>query len=266
MSLGIAQIFLEKNFEVILYSRDNERLIEFKKKLMKVFIEKAKYTKEISELLMEKLFCTTDLLEAKSADLVIEAIVEDIDIKKELFKKLDEICKKNVIFSTNTSSLSITEIAAVTSRPEKFIGMHFFNPASLMKLVEVIKGIFTSDETIDKIKEIIFKLKKEHIIVEEIPGFLVNRILIPMINDSINLLEQKVATKEDIDKAMKFGANHPIGPLQLSDLIGNDVVLGIMNTLYRETKDNKYRPSYLLKKYVSSGLLGRKVKKGFYTY
>ena len=189
-----------------------------------------------------------------------------MQVKSDVFSKLNSICGENTIFASNTSSLSITEIANASGRPDKFIGMHFFNPAPVMKLVEIIKGVYTSDETFNACKELALNIGKDPVTVIESPGFVVNRILIPMINEAICVLSEGIASAEDIDKAMKLGANHPMGPLSLSDLIGNDVVLAIMNVLYTETGDSKYRACPLLKKMVRAKLLGRKTGKGFFDY
>lgn len=266
MAKGIAQEFLLKGYEVYIYGRSKDKLESVKKKLQEIFLTKLLLEEKDIKNITQKLYLTEKLEDAKYADFVIEALVEDLNIKKEYFSKLDILCKKEVILSTNTSSLSITEIAAVTNRPEKVVGVHFFNPVNKMKLVEIIKGISTSEESLQIVKKLVGSLDKEYVIVNEIPGFVVNRLLIPMINEAISLLEQNVASIEDIDKAMVLGANHPLGPLALSDLIGNDVVLKIMDSIYLETKDTKYRATYLLKKYVNSGYLGRKTKKGFYNY
>lgn len=266
MAKGIAQEFLLKGYEVYIYGRSKDKLESVKKKLQEIFLTKLLLEEKDIKNITQKLYLTENLEDAKYADFVIEALVEDLNIKKEYFSELDILCKKEVILSTNTSSLSITEIAAVTNRPEKVVGVHFFNPVNKMKLVEIIKGISTSEESLQIVKTLVESLNKEYVIVNEIPGFVVNRLLIPMINEAISLLEQNVASIEDIDKAMVLGANHPLGPLALSDLIGNDVVLKIMDSIYLETKDPKYRATYLLKKYVSAGYLGRKTKKGFYTY
>lgn len=189
-----------------------------------------------------------------------------MEIKKIIFQELDKVCKKEAILATNTSSLSITAIATATTRPDKIVGMHFFNPVPVMKLVEVISGITTSNETKEIVLDIAKKVGKTPVVVEEAPGFVVNRILIPMINEAIGILAEGVATAEDIDNAMKLGANHPIGPLALADLIGNDVNLAIMEVLQEETGDPKYRAHPLLRKMVRGNLLGRKSGKGFYNY
>lgn len=266
MSLGITQVLLEADLKVTVFSLSEELRNVFLEKLKRILLEKAKYPKELVDKMLTNLKITLSLEDAKYKELVIEAIIENTEVKKEVFKKLDKICDRETIFATNTSSLSITNLSSATSRSERFIGMHFFNPVSLMKLVEIIKGIGTSEETKEKIEGFVGNIGKEVVHVEETPGFIVNRILIPMINEAICLLENKSANVESIDKAMMLGANHPIGPLALSDLIGNDVVLNIMETLYEETRDSKYRPSYLLKKYVRSNMLGRKTKQGFYRY
>ena len=229
-------------------------------------VEKGKITQEYMDATMNNITPTTDYATFADADLVIEAAVEEMHLKKEVFTELDKICGENTIFATNTSSLSITEIAACTSRPDRFIGMHFFNPAPVMKLIEVIKGQKTSDEVCNKIFELATAMGKVPVMVNEAPGFVVNRILIPMVNEGIGILADGVASAEDIDNAMKLGANHPMGPLALGDLIGLDVCLAIMEVLYNEYGDDKYRPHPLLRKMVRAGLLGRKTGEGFYKY
>lgn len=211
-----------------------------------------------------RLLATDDLTEAAACDLVIEAIKEDMPIKRTLWQQLDKLCPPATLFASNTSSLSITEMAAGLSRP--LMGLHFFNPVPLMSLVEVIAGLQTSPETISAIQCVAESLGKTPIVVQESSGFVVNRILIPMINEAICVLAEGVASAADIDLAMKLGANHPIGPLALSDLVGNDVILAILETLQRDTGDPKYRPSPLLRKMVQGGLLGKKSGRGFFTY
>ncbi len=266
MGAGIAQAFAAKGFEVILRDIKDEfvdrGLAGINKGLTKL-VEKGKMTEEAKEEILSRISGTTDITLAEDCDLVVEAAVENMEIKKQIFADLDIICKPETILATNTSSLSITEVASATKRADKVIGMHFFNPAPIMKLVEIIRGITTSQETFDAVKEISLAIGKEPIEVAEAPGFVVNRILVPMINEAICVLSEGTATALDIDKSMKLGAGHPMGPLTLSDLIGNDVVLAIMEVLYKETGDSKYRPSTLLRKYVRAGWLGNKSGKGF---
>ena len=216
--------------------------------------------------IMGRVHGSTDITIIKDADLVIEAATEDMEAKKALFKELDELCKPETIIATNTSALSITEIAAATGRPDKIIGMHFFNPVPAMKLVEVVKGLATSEETREVVLGLCADFKKTPVDVEEAPGFVVNRILIPMINEAIGILADGVADAEGIDTAMKLGANHPMGPLALGDLIGLDVCLAIMETLYREFGDTKYRPHPLLRKMVRANKRGMKTGVGFFDY
>jgi 3-hydroxybutyryl-CoA dehydrogenase len=266
MGAGIAQTFAAKGFEVILRDIKDEfvdrGLAGINKGLSKL-VEKGKMTEEAKEDILSRISGTTDMNLAEDCDLVVEAAVENMEIKKKIFAELDNICKPETILATNTSSLSITEVASATKRADKVIGMHFFNPAPVMKLVEVIRGITTSQESFDAVKEVSLAIGKEPVEVSEAPGFVVNRILVPMINEAICVLEEGTATAQDIDKSMKLGAGHPMGPLALSDLIGNDIVLAIMEVLYKETGDSKYRPSVLLRKYVRAGWLGNKTGKGF---
>lgn len=269
MGSGIVQVFAEAGYEVVMRDIKEEFVQRGLKNIDKNLsraLEKGRITEERKAEIFNKIYGTTDLNMAKDADLVIEAAVENMPIKKEIFAELDSLCKQECILATNTSSLSITDVASATKRPDRVIGMHFFNPVPVMKLIEVIKGIATSEETKSKIMELSLSLGKEPVEVNEAPGFVVNRILIPMINEAIGILAEGVATEKEIDLAMKLGANHPIGPLALSDLIGNDVVLNIMNILYTEFSDSKYRPHPLLKKMVRAGYLGRKTGKGFYNY
>ena len=269
MGSGIVQAFAQKGYEVIVRDIKDEfvdRGIATINKNLSKLVAKGKVTEEFKENVLSKITGTTDLNLAADCDLVIEAAVENMDIKKDIFSQLDKICKVETILASNTSSLSITEVASATNRPDKVIGMHFFNPATIMKLVEVIKGMATSQETFDKVKELSFAIGKEPVEVAEAPGFVVNRILIPMINEAVGIFAEGVASVEDIDTAMKLGANHPMGPLALGDLIGLDVCIAIMDVLYNETGDTKYRAHSLLRKYVRAGWLGRKSGKGFYDY
>lgn len=269
MGAGIAQTFASHGYEVILRDLNdqlvNQGLSTIQTNLTRL-VTKEKISEAQKEDILSRLTGTTDLNFAEDCDLVLEAIAENMEIKKLVFRELDNICKAETIFATNTSSLSVTEIAASTRRPDKVIGMHFFNPAPVMRLIEVIRALSTSQETFETISTYASSLEKEPVEIQEAPGFVVNRILIPMINEAICILSEGIASASDIDKAMILGANHPIGPLALADLIGLDVCLNIMDVLYDETKDSKYRAHPLLKKYVRGGLLGRKTKEGFFPY
>ncbi|WP_066890121.1 3-hydroxybutyryl-CoA dehydrogenase [Clostridium nigeriense] len=269
MGAGIVQAFAQKGYEVIVRDIKDEfveRGISGINKGLTKLVAKGKITEEDKEAILSRITGTTDLALAEDCDLVIEAAVENMEIKKSIFAELDGICKESTILASNTSSLSITEVASATKRPDKVIGMHFFNPAPVMKLVEIIRGMATSQETFDAVKEVSVAIGKEPVEVAEAPGFVVNRILIPMINEATFILQEGIASVEDIDTSMKYGANHPMGPLALGDLIGLDVCLAIMDVLYNETGDSKYRASNLLRKYVRAGYLGRKTGRGFYTY
>ena len=269
MGAGVVQAFAQANIPVVMKSRTQASLDKAVGKISKSLaklVEKGKIEQAYMDATMANISTTTDYADFADADLVIEAASEDMNLKKEVFAELAKICKPETIFATNTSSLSITEIAAITDRPTQFIGMHFFNPAPVMKLVEVIKGQMTSEETSNKIFELATAIGKTPVMVEEAPGFVVNRILVPMINEAVGIYAEGIASVEDIDSAMKLGANHPMGPLALGDLIGLDVCLAIMEVLYNEFADSKYRPHPLLKKMVRAGLLGRKSGQGFYKY
>lgn len=269
MGSGIAQAFAQKGYEVILRDIKDEfvdrGLAGIGKGLSKL-VAKGKMSEENKEAILSRISGTTDLNLAADCDLVVEAAVENMSIKKEIFAELDKICDEKTILATNTSSLSITEVASATMRPDKVIGMHFFNPAQIMKLVEIIRGMATSQETFDKVKEVSVAIGKDPIEVAEAPGFVVNRILVPMINEAFGIMAEGLASPEDIDKAMMLGANHPMGPLALGDLIGLDVCLAIMDVLFKETGDSKYRAHSLMRKYVRANWLGRKTKKGVFDY
>lgn len=269
MGSGIAQVCAQAGFDVKLNDREQQfydRGIQTITKNLSRNVEKGRMTEDEKQSVLNKITMSLSIEDASDVDLVIEAAVENMEIKQSIFKQLDDITPAHTILATNTSSLPITEIAAATNRPEQVIGMHFMNPVPVMKLVEIIRGLATSDEVYTAIEEMTKKLSKVPVEVNDFPGFVSNRILMPMINEAIYTLYEGVATKEAIDDVMKMGMNHPMGPLQLADFIGLDTCLYIMEILHEGFGDSKYRPCPLLRKYVKAGWLGKKTGRGFYIY
>jgi 3-hydroxybutyryl-CoA dehydrogenase len=269
MGNGIAQTAARAGYEVVMCDVQQEfvdRGMQAVSKSLDRFVKKEEITEEEKSDILGKIKPTTSLEDLKDCFIVVEAATENFDVKKEIFTKLDSVTSADCILASNTSSISITKIGAVTSKPDKVIGMHFFNPVPLMKLVEVIRGIATTDETYAKVKELSEKLGKTPLDCKDFPGFISNRVLMPMINEAVYCLHEGIATRESIDGIMKLGMNHPMGPLALADFIGLDVCLAIMNVLHEGFSDSKYRPCPLLRQYVDAGWLGRKSGKGFYDY
>ena len=270
MGSGIAQVAARAGLEVKMRDID-DRLVEGGlnsiRKNLEQSVARQRITEDEAKAVMARIAGVVDLAQAaKEADIIIEAITENMELKKELFTQLDKLCPAETIFASNTSSLSITEMASATQRAPRFVGMHFFNPVPAMKLVEVVRGYGTSQDTVDAARELAERMGKTPIEAKDSPGFIVNRLLVPMINEALYLLMEGVASAEDIDQAMVLGANHPMGPLTLLDLIGLDTQLAVMNTLYTELGDPKYRPCPLNRKLVRARRLGRKAGKGIYDY
>ena len=269
MGAGIAQTFAAAGLNVVLRDVSEDLVsggLNIVRKNLDRQVAKGTLPEIEHQVILGRIQAVTDLTAVADCDLVVEAIIESMDIKKIVFSELDAICQPSTLFVSNTSSLSITEIASATNRPDQVMGMHFFNPAPVMKLVELIRGIATAQTTVDAVQAVAIQIGKQPVEVAEAPGFVVNRILVPMINEAVGILAEGLASAQDIDAAMKLGANHPMGPLTLADMIGLDVCLAVMDVFHQEFGDSKYRTHPLLRKYVRAGWLGRKSGKGFFDY
>jgi 3-hydroxybutyryl-CoA dehydrogenase len=268
MGAGIAQVAAQSGFDVLMVDISEELVQKGLRSIQQGLskgVEKGKIKKEDADAALRRVKTSIRLEDARDSDVTIEAVVENMDLKKKIFRKLDEVCPKEAILTSNTSSLSITEMASATSRPAKVVGMHFFNPAPLMKLVEVIRGRQTSDDTVAEIRELALKFGKTPIVVKDVIGFAVNRVLTPLLNEAMYALQEGVASVEDIDTGVKLGLNHPMGPFELADLIGLDTILYLMDIMHDELGE-RFRPCPLLRNMVRAGHLGRKSGRGFYDY
>lgn len=269
MGSGIAQTAIQRGYEVILNDQSKaalERGVAGISKRLEREVEKGRMTAEEKQACLDRLTTSVSVHVASNVDLVIEAIYENLEAKQAIFQQLDKICDSRTIFASNTSSISMTSLAAATSRPEKVVGLHFFSPVPVMSLVEIVYGLRTSQETIDAVTEVGKTMGKRPILAKDKPGFIVNRMLLPMLNEAVQVLDEDIGTVEDVDEGMLRGCNHPMGPLALADMIGLDILLEVMETFYIDLGDTKYRPAHLLRKMVSAGYLGRKSGAGFYVY
>lgn len=269
MGHGIAQVFAQAGFNVKLNDINQDLISGGIRRIegnLSRSVEKGKMTQDEKKEVLGRIAPTLSLDDFKDRGFVVEAVLEKIEIKRDVFKKLDKICGSDVILASNTSSIPITELAALVSNPQRVAGMHFFNPVPVMKLIEIVKALQTSDSTVEVIRALALKLGKTPVVVKDTAGFVSNRVICPMINEAIFVYEQGIASKEDIDTVMKLGMNHPMGALELADFVGLDIVLDVLDVLYKEYEDPKYRASPLLRNMVRAGYLGRKTKKGFYDY
>jgi 3-hydroxybutyryl-CoA dehydrogenase len=270
MGVGLAQIAAQSGYDVLLWNRKQDSVVQkglpAVQKNLDRLLKKERISQQDHDATLARVRGSSVLEELKKADLVIEAVPEDTELKRELYQRLNGICDEGVIFASNTSSLSITELAATCGRPKRFVGMHFFNPVPAMKLVEIVRGLETSDDTAHAVTDLAEKFGKVPVSVRDMPGFVVNRVVMPMINEAANALQQGVATAEAIDECMKLGCNHPMGPLALADLVGLDIVYAILESLHREFGSPHYKPSPEIAKRVEAGWLGTKTGRGFYTY
>ena len=269
MGAGIAQVAAQSGYDVFFWNRRESSVEKGRAIIQKSLgrlLKKERISQQDHDAALKRIHGVTALEDAKHADLVIEAVPEDVEIKGEILERLNQLCGEDAVFATNTSSLSVTLLASLSGRPDRFVGMHFFNPVGAMKLVEIVRGLDTSDETVAKVTELAERLDKVPIPVKDLPGFVVNRVVMPMINEAAHALMQGVAEPEAIDECMKLGCNHPMGPLALADLVGLDVVYAILDSLHREFGVAHYKPCPLIRKHVEAGWLGRKTGRGFYRY